>query len=100
MGGFGVGLGGVGSGDPSLVFHALSLFSADSPNVSRGIGDLTEVRTSPIYLPDDSGIWQSFGSGVPGKVYANAQWWQYGAPATTNDQIQSKTKSLTIAIFF
>ncbi len=73
----------------SLAFHALNYSSAASPHVDTGVGDLTEARTSIIYLPDDSGIWQAFASTVPGKVYANAQWWLYGGPALTNSQIQS-----------
>ncbi len=82
-----------GGGIDPLVFHALDdvagSFSAD---VIIGTGNLTEARTSTIYLPDDSSppVWQSYGSGVPGEVYASGQWWLYGAPAATNLQIQSK----------
>ena len=61
--------------DISLVFHTLVMETLNSTFVSRGIGDLTEARTSTIYLPDDAGIWQSFGSGIPGRVYAGGKWW-------------------------
>ncbi len=75
---------GIGS-DPTLAFHALNFGAAGSPDVSVGVGALTEGRTSTIYRPDDSGIWQPFASGVPGKVYANGKWWLYGGPAGTNE---------------
>lgn len=70
----------------SLAFHALNLTSAGSSDVSRGVAPLTEGRTDTIYLPDNAGspIWLPYASGVPGKVYANGQWWFYSAPAATN----------------
>lgn len=81
---------GGGGADP-LAFHALDLvngvFSAD---VIKGVGNLTEARTSTIYLPDASGVWQPFTSGVPGEYYANGQWWLYGAPLYKNEIIYSR----------
>lgn len=72
--------------DPERVFYALDDFSGSFVNdVIIGKGALTEARTSTIFLQDDAGIWQSFGSGVPGEVYANARWWLYGGPAGTNE---------------
>ena len=73
----------------NAVFHALNYLEASSPHVSRGIGTLTEGRTSTIDLSDDAGIWQAFGSGIPGKVFANSKWWLYGGPTLTNSQIRS-----------
>ena len=76
----------------ALVFHAIDDVGGSFVNdVIVGIGVLTEARTSTIYLPDDTSppIWQAYGSGVAGKVFANAKWWLYGAPAATNSQIQS-----------
>ncbi len=78
----------VGSGEggvSALEFHALDTvggsFSAD---VIVGTGSITEARTSTIYLPDDSNVYQSFASTIPGEYYAGAQWWLYAAPALTN----------------
>ena len=79
---------GIGS-DPDLAFHALNFGAAGSPDVSIGTGVLTEARTSTIYLPDDSGIWRPFTSGIPGKVFANGRWWLYGGPAGTNELTRS-----------
>ena len=73
--------------------HALDYSSASSPHVIAGVGDLTEARVSTIYLPDDAGIWQSFLSGIAGRVYANLQWWLYSGPACTNLQIRSNDQT-------
>lgn len=80
-----------GSFNP-LVFHALDDVAGSYVNdVIIGIGNITEARTSTIYLPDDSApaVWQSFGSTVAGKVYAGGKWWLYGAKPSTNSQIRS-----------
>jgi len=82
-----------GGGSDPLVFHALDTVSGSFVNdVIVGTGSLTEACTSIRYLPDDTSppVWQSFASTVPGKVYAGAKWWLYGAKASTNDQIRSK----------
>ncbi len=70
-------------------FHVLDYLAKDDADVILGDGSLTEGRSGTIYLPDDSGIWQPFTSGVPGRVYANGQWWLYGGPAGTNQLIRS-----------
>ena len=78
-----------GQPDP-LVFHAFDdvngSFVAD---VITGSGALTEANTSTRYYADDSGVWQSFGSGVAGITHANSNWWLVGQKACTNEITQS-----------
>lgn len=64
MGGFGVSLGGAGGGSEP-VFHALAMAGSEMRGVLKGVGDLTEARTSTIYQPDWENIWRSWGSGKP-----------------------------------
>ena len=73
-----------------FVFHVLDdvngSFVAD---VITGSGALTEANTSTRYYADDSGVWQSFGSGVAGITHANSNWWLVGQKACTNEITQS-----------
>jgi hypothetical protein len=76
------------------VFHALDTVSgAFSADVIVGTGSITEARTSTIYCPDDSNIYQSFATTVPGEYYHGAQWWLYHAPALTNHYAYSNDQT-------
>lgn len=85
-----------GGGGSTLVFHAFDDvgggFVAD---VIVGNGSVVDDSGSTRYYPDDAGVYQAYGAGVPGEVYRDGKWWVICQPAAVN--LQTYSNDLTDA---